>query len=98
MTSAIVLLPLKSWAQSHISAILQAPTKPAFDSAFDAFLAKDAKIMLNGKPISREAYKDELRSEKFDEAGAQVTVSGAVEVPKDQDKPVEVRTYTQLGR
>jgi len=89
MSSAIVILPLKSWAQSHISAILQATTKSAFDSAFDAFLAKDVKVTLNGKAISRDAYKVELSREKFDEEGAQVTFGGVVQVPKDQDKPVE---------
>jgi hypothetical protein len=83
MSVNIVLPPLKAWAEQHLSSIIQATTKTAFDSAFDAFLSKNATITLNGKDISRDEYQKQLQGEGFDEAGATVQFSGAVEVPSE---------------
>ncbi|KAJ7468719.1 hypothetical protein FB451DRAFT_1560410 [Mycena latifolia] len=89
MTSAIVLPPLRTWAEQHLSSIIKATTQTAFDSAFDAFLSKNATVTVNGKHISRDAYKKQLQGEGFDEAGAIVTFGGAVEVPTDQSNPIQ---------
>ncbi|CAK5270961.1 unnamed protein product [Mycena citricolor] len=81
MSTAIVLPPLKQWAQQHLSSILKATTDVSFNEAFDAFISKNASISLNGKSVSREAYKAQLQAEQFDEAGADVQFGGAVDVP-----------------
>ncbi|KAJ6479022.1 hypothetical protein C8R45DRAFT_832855, partial [Mycena sanguinolenta] len=71
--------PLNDWAQQHLSAILKATTQTEFDSAFDAFVSKNATITVNGKKVSRDEYQKQLQGEGFDEAGATVQFSGAVE-------------------
>jgi predicted benzoate:H+ symporter BenE len=48
MTANIVLPSLASWTQSHITALYQATSQTTFNEALDAFLAKDAKITVNG--------------------------------------------------
>ncbi|KAJ7743379.1 hypothetical protein B0H16DRAFT_1561617 [Mycena metata] len=83
MAVNIVLPPLKTWAENQLSLIIKATSSTAFNSAFDAFLSKNATITLNGKHISREEYKTKLQGEGFDEAGATVHFSGAVEVPSE---------------
>ncbi|KAF7345040.1 hypothetical protein MVEN_01666900 [Mycena venus] len=85
MSANIVLPPLKTWAEQHLSSIIKATTKTAFDSAFDAFLSKNAKITVNGKHVSRDDYQKQLQGEGFDEAGATVQFSGAVEVPSESN-------------
>ncbi|KAJ6615357.1 hypothetical protein B0H10DRAFT_2041069 [Mycena sp. CBHHK59/15] len=89
MSVDIVLPPLKTWAEGHLSSIIKATSATAFDSAFDAFLSKHAKVTVNGKHISRDEYKKQLQGEGFDEAGATVAFSGAVEVPADQSNPIQ---------
>ncbi|KAJ7166614.1 hypothetical protein C8R46DRAFT_1350937 [Mycena filopes] len=83
MTANIVLPPLKTWAQNHLSSIIKATTATSFDSAFDAFLSKHVAITVNGKSVSRDEYKKKLQGEGFDEAGAIVQFTGAVEVPSE---------------
>ncbi|KAF8169154.1 hypothetical protein K438DRAFT_1983472 [Mycena galopus ATCC 62051] len=85
----IVLPPLKTWAQQHLSSIIQATTKPSFDSAFDSFLSKHVTITVNGKNISRDEYQKQLQGEGFDEAGATVQFSGAVEVPSGDSNDIQ---------
>ncbi|KAK6977044.1 hypothetical protein R3P38DRAFT_3126281 [Favolaschia claudopus] len=86
--SNIVLPPLKTWAEQHLSSIIKAPTKPAFDSAFDAFLSKHATITVNGKHISRDEYQKQLQGEGFEEVSADVQFTGAVEVPSSEPESV----------
>lgn len=45
---------------------------------------------MNGKPVSRDLYKKQLQDQGFDEAGATVTFTGAVEVPADPDNAIQV--------
>ncbi|KAJ7922543.1 hypothetical protein B0H13DRAFT_2317384 [Mycena leptocephala] len=85
MSVNIVLPPLKTWAEQHLSSIIKATTKPAFDSAFEAFLSKQAKITVNGKSVSRDDYQKQLEGEGFGEAGAAVHFTGAVEVPSESN-------------
>ncbi|KAF7313071.1 hypothetical protein MKEN_00992600 [Mycena kentingensis (nom. inval.)] len=88
MSTAIVLPGLRAWAEQHLQAIIQATTKDAFTDAFNAFLFKDVKITVNAKAVTREEYEKELRAQAFDEAGAEVTFSGAVEVQQTLEKGV----------
>ncbi|KAJ7154459.1 hypothetical protein B0H12DRAFT_1247006 [Mycena haematopus] len=85
MSANIVLPPLKTWAEQHLSSIIKATSKTAFDSAFDAFVSKKATIVVNGKHISRDEYQKQIQGEGFDEAGATVQFSGAVEVPSESN-------------
>ncbi|KAF7306231.1 hypothetical protein MIND_00413700 [Mycena indigotica] len=80
MSVNIVLPGLQAWAEQHLSAILKATTADDFDTAFESFVAKHATIAVNGKSVSREEYKKQLQGEGFNEAGAEVSFSGAVEV------------------
>ncbi|KAF7299482.1 hypothetical protein MIND_00898300 [Mycena indigotica] len=59
MAANIVLPPLKLWAQQHLTSMLKAAVQgqAAFNDAFNAFISKDAKITLNGKQVSHDAYK-----------------------------------------
>ncbi|KAJ7145724.1 hypothetical protein C8R44DRAFT_755751 [Mycena epipterygia] len=81
MAVNIALPSLRIWAEQHLSSIIKATTQTAFDAAFDGFLSKSATVTVNGKHVSRDEYKKQLQGEGFDEAGAEVTFRGAVEVP-----------------
>ncbi|KAJ7657812.1 hypothetical protein DFH06DRAFT_1327869 [Mycena polygramma] len=85
MASHIVLPPLKTWAEQHLSSIIKATSTTAFDSAFDGFLSKNASITVNGKSVSRDEYKKQLQGEGFDEAGAIVQFKDAVEIPSESN-------------
>lgn len=82
---------LTQWAEQHLTALYKATDKASLDAAYDAFLSTDAKITVNGKHLSGEAYKKQLLASKVIETGAQVAYSGAVEVPEDAGRPAQVR-------
>jgi len=84
MSSDIALLPLSLWTQTHIANIYKTTTPSSLKEALDAFLAQDAKIIVNGIQISRAEFANQLQSQKFDEAGAIVTFTGTVEAPAKQ--------------
>jgi len=71
---------LTDWAQDSINALMQA-TAAEFDQAFDNFIANDAHITLNGKRISRDAYKKAIEDETSGETSASVNFLGSVENP-----------------
>lgn len=92
---AFVLPPLTDWAEGHLSAILKATTEAHFDSAFDAFISNHVNITVNGKPLSREQYKQQLLGESaVNKQSASVQFSGTVEVPTDAEQPVDVRSLS----
>ena len=90
---AIVLPPLRFWAEGHLSSILKATTESTFNDAFDAFLSKNATITVNGQHLSRDRYRQQLLGESaVNKESASVKFDGVVEVPTDQDQPVKVRS------
>ncbi|KDQ62790.1 hypothetical protein JAAARDRAFT_171387 [Jaapia argillacea MUCL 33604] len=93
MTSVLPPTTLTSWTESQITAILQATTPIAFDEALENFLAPDAEITVNGKPLSKEQYKALLQKDKLQESSATVDFSGAVEVPTDGEKAGTVGVF-----
>ena len=92
MTTAIVLPTLTQWTENHITAINNATNEQDLTSAINAFLSKNATIVVNGVQISRAEFEKQLQIEKFDEAGAATSFVGAVQVPADKDKPFDVRS------
>ncbi|CCL99075.1 uncharacterized protein FIBRA_01087 [Fibroporia radiculosa] len=79
-----IILTLTEWAENNISAIYKATTQNAFNSAFNAFVADDAHITVNGHELTREKYRQLLQ----DQTGLEnenVTFSGAVGVLKKKD-------------
>ncbi|KZP25192.1 hypothetical protein FIBSPDRAFT_395409 [Athelia psychrophila] len=91
MTSAIVLPPLTTWAEGHLTAILTATTEANFDAAFDAFVVKEpTHINVNGQQVSREEYKQKMLAESAVgglKRSAQVVFGGAVSVSADKENP-----------
>ena len=83
MSANIVLPDLPHWVQQRVTALYSAKTAEAFDSAFDAFIAKDVSIKVNGKDISRAQYKQMVQGEITGDVGAQVSFNGVVSVPAD---------------
>lgn len=96
--AAIVLPNLISWVQSHVTAIYTATTTDDFNAAFDAFVAKDVKVTVNGQAMSRDQYSQLLAGQKFEEAGAQVNFLIGVEVPASQTQPELVRGTSNIYR
>ncbi|KAJ7058767.1 hypothetical protein C8F01DRAFT_990095 [Mycena amicta] len=94
MSSRIVLPGLQAWAEQHLTAIIKATSQDAFAIAFEGFMAKNASITVNGKSVSRDEYKKQLQGEGFDEAGAEVSFSGAVEVSTGLQSGVVGLFYT----
>ncbi|KAF8200334.1 hypothetical protein BJ912DRAFT_844368 [Pholiota molesta] len=81
MSSNIVLPQLDQWVKNHITAIIQAQTQADLESAVDAFLAKNATLVVNGAQLSQADFVQQLSSENFAEEGATVTFGGSVQVP-----------------
>ncbi len=62
-TSGPIILALTSYAEQGLTSILKASSDHAFDAAFDGFFSKELKdIMFNGKKLSREKYKEQMKS------------------------------------
>ncbi|KAJ8090450.1 hypothetical protein PM082_019048 [Marasmius tenuissimus] len=79
MASNIVLPPANTWAQQHLTTLIEASSQADFDSAFDAFVSKNVQeIILNGASVSRDEYKQKFRSQVFDERTAIVKFTGTV--------------------
>ena len=83
MSVNIVLPDLPNFVQGRITALYTAKTPAEFDSAFDAFVAEDARITLNGKHISRANYKKTIMGEIANDVSANVQFQGVVSVPAD---------------
>ena len=97
MSTAIVLPTLTQWTENHITAIINATNQKDLTSAVDAFLSKDATIVINGIQISHAEFEKQLQLEKFDEAGATTAFVGAVQVPADKDKPFDVSSDNNVS-
>ena len=91
---------LPDWVQQHVRALYTAKSQDAFDRAFDAFVARDARIQLNGAPVSREQYKKTLRGEgpgRF-EKGATVEFERVVYAPQAKsNQRVRLGSFIGLG-
>ncbi|KAI0363929.1 hypothetical protein BV20DRAFT_1039654 [Pilatotrama ljubarskyi] len=89
MSSAIVLPNLPNWAEQHIKAIYAAKSAADFDSAFEGFVSKHAKIQVNGKSVSREQYKKLLQGETSSDVSqginGVVNFDSIVSVPAEGD-------------
>ncbi|KAI1795406.1 hypothetical protein LXA43DRAFT_41125 [Ganoderma leucocontextum] len=83
MPTDIVLPNLPNWVQQRVNTLYGAKTTEEFDDAFDAFIAQDVTIKVNGKPISRDEYKTMVQGEITGDVGAQVTFNGVVSVPSE---------------
>ncbi|KAI5117081.1 hypothetical protein M0805_009485 [Coniferiporia weirii] len=79
MSSAIVLPPLKTWAQQRLTALITAKTQTDFNQAFDNFVSKNVQVVFNGAPLTRDQYKQQLQGERILESGATVNVLNAVQ-------------------
>ena len=82
MTSAIVLPPLPTWAEQHLTALIQAKTQDDFNTAFDNFISNNVEVTFNGAPLTRDQYKQQLQSERFLERSASIAIKNVVSAPK----------------
>ena len=72
-----IILTLTSWAEQHLETVFTAKTAKDFDTAFDALVAADATITVNGAKTTRAAYKKLLRSEEANETSGSVSFKNA---------------------
>lgn len=91
MSSHIAIPSLSQWAEQRLTALYKATDEASLEAAYNAFLAADAQITVNGKHLSGDAYKKQLLASKVLETGAQVVYSGAVEVPENTHRQTQVR-------
>jgi hypothetical protein len=96
MSSNIVLPQLDQWVKNHITAIIQAQTQADLESAVDAFLAKNATLVVNGAQLSQADFVQQLSSENFAEEGATVTFGGSVQVPATAGDNFTVRVLPRI--
>ena len=101
MSVNIVLPDLPNFVQQRVTAIYSAKTEADFDAAFDAFVAQDVRITLNGKHATRATYKKLLQGETSNVAagnGAEIQFQGVVSVPSDSSNPDAIGVGTFLSR
>jgi len=80
--SNIVLPPLTTWTEEHLTTLIQASTQDAFDTAFDNFISQNVDITFNGAPLTRDQYKQQVQSEQLLERAATVTFNSIVQAPQ----------------
>lgn len=101
MTTAIVLPPLTTWVEDHLTAILTATTEAGFDAAFDAFVSEHhTHVTVNGQRVSRDDYKKKLLDESAVgplKASASVVYGGVVSVSTDKEQPIQVNYCIPLS-
>ena len=81
----IVLPNLTNWVKQRVTAMYTATSREAFQDAFNAFLAKDVNITVNGKHMTREKYMELLMGQKSLETGAEMQFFTTVTVPAGKD-------------
>ncbi|KLO11634.1 hypothetical protein SCHPADRAFT_941860 [Schizopora paradoxa] len=75
-----IILPLTTYVERSLTSILKASSDDAFSTAFDDFYSKELKeITFNGKKLSREHYKQQIKAAS--NARNTVTFGGIVSVP-----------------
>jgi len=79
-------IKLTDWAHNQINTMMQATSKD-FDQAFDNFVASNVHVTLNGKHVSRDAYKKALKDEMTGDVSASVKFLGSVEMPTQNTSP-----------
>jgi hypothetical protein len=97
MTSAIVLPRLSAWVEGHVEALFEAKTERDFERAFDAFLAKNPVITVNGVHTSRADYMKRLQVDRALEASASITFGEAVQVDKEEEDDFKVNLSLASG-
>lgn len=83
MSANIVLPPLSNWAAARLTGILESKTQDDFDTAFDATFTVDCNIIVNGKPVSRDEFKNQLLEQSAagpEESGTIVNIEGQTQV------------------
>ncbi|EKM52787.1 uncharacterized protein PHACADRAFT_211999 [Phanerochaete carnosa HHB-10118-sp] len=84
-----VVLTLGSWAQQHMQEMMTAKSKDNFDKAFDAMVAPQATVTVNGQHMTREQYRKMMWNDEANEATGSITFRATVEVPKAPKKIIQ---------
>ncbi|KZT67873.1 hypothetical protein DAEQUDRAFT_766831 [Daedalea quercina L-15889] len=84
------IVPLDLWTRNNISTIYRARNQNDFSKAYDAFVADNAQVTVNGRPLSRDQYKVLFHGEPFLEQSASVSFLGSVEVAARTKEPETV--------
>lgn len=90
-------MSLKSWAQTHISALYEAQSDHDLHEAFEATFAPSPEIFINHERVSRESMKDDLTKRRGAAIFARVKWENVMVVPKNADRPEEVRSCDISG-
>jgi len=81
-----VIPDLVKFTKENLTTIFHAKSQADFDSAFDAFIAREVHITVNGKHVTRDEYKQRLLGERGDlQAEPKLTFEGAVSASADQN-------------
>ncbi|KAI6006635.1 hypothetical protein F5J12DRAFT_831983 [Pisolithus orientalis] len=71
------LPPLPLWASSRLSSLLRSKTADRFNKIFDSTFAQNLEVVLNGKSLTRNEYKELLLA--MSEAGPLGTTDVQIE-------------------
>src|SRR6188768_3509765 len=86
---------LSAWAESHIKAIIEC-SQDDLESALDAFISKDATLIVNGTQISRQHFLQHVAASKFQETSATVDFKNTVEIVAEGKSTFEVSFFHSL--
>ena len=91
------LPPIKVWVEERLQALIGAPNKDQFETAFNAFVADKVKIEFNGVELSREQYKKQVMDERVLERSATVKELNSIDTPVLNQKD-SVRLFLYVFR
>lgn len=91
-----VVPSLSNMVELGLQDMLHAKSRRDFEKAFDGFIADDASITMNGRPVARNQYMEHLWKDQMLERSADVRFKEVVDVPNDPKALVQVRARSSL--
>jgi hypothetical protein len=87
----------RGWARSKLSDLFNANSDEELDRAFDAFVAEDVQVTVNGENLSREKYKEQM--ERVAPLGGAMTkeIRFDAEVEEQAEPDIEGNKVSKCG-
>ena len=89
---------LTTWAQARISAIYEAQSDADLQKAFESAFSPSLEIFVNHERVPKDDMKDDMTKRRNAALSMSVKWENVMAVPKDSEKPDEVRWNISMTR